>query len=120
MTTPTGAMRRNKYRNVPTMVDGIRFASKAEAARYLELKLLERAGEITGLELQKRYQLKAATGEHLAYYRADFDYDTRDSRNVVTHITEDVKGVRTPAFNLKAKLFKAQFGFDITIVGARK
>ncbi len=41
-----------KYRAQPTIVDGIRFHSKGEARRYQELRLLERAGEITNLELQ--------------------------------------------------------------------
>jgi hypothetical protein len=36
----------NKYRAQPVVIDGIRFASKKEGARYLELKLLERAGKI--------------------------------------------------------------------------
>lgn len=41
----------SKYHAQPTLVDGIRFASRKEAARYRELCLLERAGEIQGLQL---------------------------------------------------------------------
>lgn len=40
----------HKYHAKPTTVDGIRFASKAEARRYSELRLLEKAGEIKNLE----------------------------------------------------------------------
>lgn len=40
------ALKRSKYRNVPTVVDGIRFQSKAEARRWTELRMLERVGEI--------------------------------------------------------------------------
>jgi hypothetical protein len=47
----------NKYRNIKTIVDGITFASKKEAKRYSELKLLERAGMITDLELQPAFNL---------------------------------------------------------------
>ena len=36
----------SKYHAVPTTIDNIRFASKAEARRYRELRLLEKAGEI--------------------------------------------------------------------------
>jgi hypothetical protein len=43
----------SKYRNVPVTVDGIRFASKREAAYYCELKLREKAGEVSGLSLQR-------------------------------------------------------------------
>ena len=105
-----------KYRNVPTVVDGIRFASKAEAKRYLELKLLEQAGEVSGLERQHRYSLKGQDGLKVAVYVADFDYLDADGNQV----TEDVKGILTPAFKLKAKLFEAQFGRKITIIGGRK
>lgn len=36
-------MKPSKYRNQPTEINGIRFASKKEARRYQDLKLLERA-----------------------------------------------------------------------------
>ncbi len=42
----------NKYRNTKTIVDGIEFDFRKEAARYKELKLLEAAGEISNLERQ--------------------------------------------------------------------
>lgn len=117
MTLPSnsGEVRR-KYRNVPTIVDGIRFASKAEARRYQELKLLERAGEVSDLVLQKRFQLTAFDGVKIAVYVSDFDYLDADGNRV----TEDVKGILTPAFKLKAKLFEAQFGRKISIVGGPK
>lgn len=50
-------MRRRKYGNTKIMVDGIQFDSKREAARYRELKLLERAGVISFLQRQTKFQL---------------------------------------------------------------
>ena len=47
----------NKYKAKPLTVDGIRFASQREGSRYRELKLLEKAGQITGLELQPVFEL---------------------------------------------------------------
>ena len=47
----------NKYRNRRVTVDGISFDSVREAQRYRELKLLERSGKISGLELQKKFVL---------------------------------------------------------------
>lgn len=41
--------RYNKYKNQKVVVDDIKFDSKKEASRYLELKLLEKAGQIRGL-----------------------------------------------------------------------
>lgn len=50
-------MRRRKYGNTKITVDGIQFDSKREAARYQELKLLERAGVISFLQRQTKFQL---------------------------------------------------------------
>lgn len=98
----------SKYRAIPTFVDGIRFASKGEAARYRELKLLELAGEIACLELQPRYPL-VVNGVKIGEYRADFRYAERGSGVIV----EDFKGVRTPVYRMKRLLMKALYSIDI-------
>lgn len=111
---PGGRMRRGfrKYRNQPTEIDGHRFASKAEARRYQELRLMERAGAIAELQLQPRFKL--VVGEHhVCTYVADFHY--LDIKAGVFR-TEDVKGVQTPEFKLKAKLMKACLGIDVVLV----
>ena len=100
-----------KYRAQPTTVDGIRFASKREAARYCELRLMERAGHIRNLELQPRYPM-VVNGLTVCVYVADFRYVAADGRAVV----EDVKGVRTPAYVIKAKLMKALHGVEVSEV----
>jgi hypothetical protein len=108
------AKKPSKYRNTPVVHDGIRFASKAEGKRYLELKLLERAGKVAQLELQKRIALYV-NGVKVCTYVADFDYFDVDGKKPVV---EDVKGMLTPEFKLKAKLFRATHGYDITIIKA--
>ena len=45
----------SKYKNKKTQVDMYVFDSAKEAQRYRELKLLERAKEISNLELQPRF-----------------------------------------------------------------
>ena len=45
--------KRSKYGAVSTSVDGIWFASKLEAQRYSELKLMEKAGAITPQNLDQ-------------------------------------------------------------------
>ena len=97
----------HKYGAQPTEVDGIRFASKAEARRYRELKLMWAAGEISYLELQPDYPL-IVNGVKIGTYVADFTYET-DHGTVV----EDVKGVKTPVYRLKKKLVKALYGIEI-------
>lgn len=101
-----------KYRNVPTVIDGIRFASKREAYRYAELKDMAKRGEIETLLLQPRYPL-TVNGMHVCTYVADFAYQDNSTGRVVT---EDAKGVRTRDFINKAKLFHALYGREIVLV----
>jgi hypothetical protein len=103
---------RSKYRAIPTRVDGVRFASKAEASRFVELKLLEKAGKIQDLELQPSFQIEV-NGHRVCVYKADFAY--RDGATW-ERVIEDVKGMRTPVYRLKKKLVEAQYGVTITEV----
>ncbi len=109
--------RRNKYGNHKAVVDGITFASKAEARRYGELKLLVRAGEITKLELQPKFDLFGVGSTKICQYRADFSYQEVNGPLVV----EDVKSPATSkerSYRIKFKLFRDNFGFSITEVPA--
>lgn len=101
-----------KYRAQPTTIDGIRFASKREANRYSELKLLNLGGAISGLELQPKFPL-VVNEQKIGTYVADFRYRDLSTDSLVT---EDVKGVRTPTYKLKAKLVKALYGVEIVEV----
>lgn len=109
--------KRHKFGAVATVVDGVKFPSKAEARRYAELKLLEKAGRISDLELQPKFELLAgfpgAIGfsQKVGKYVADFRYET-DAGVVV----EDVKGFDTPLSRWKRKHVKAQYGIDVQIV----
>lgn len=108
----------HKYHAKPTTVDNIRFASKAEARRYAELKMLEKAGEIQDLELQPRFELIVA-GKKVGVYVADFRYRrmTPSSCTFAYKPTiEDVKGMKTPVYKLKKKMVEAQYGIQITEV----
>ena len=99
----------NKYRNQPTMVDGIKFQSKREARRYGELKLLQRANKIEHLTLQRSFALEV-NGQLVTTYIADFDYFEVDTGQWVV---EDVKGLRTPVYQLKKALMRACRGIEI-------
>jgi hypothetical protein len=100
--------RQSKYKNERTEVDGISFASKREANRYAELKLLEKSGEISCLEMQKRFKLRAG-GKAIGSYVADFSYINR----VEDWIVEDAKGVSTPLYKWKKRHFEAEYGVEI-------
>lgn len=107
------ARRPSKYRNTKIVLDNITFDSKAEATRYSHLKLRERIGEITDLELQVRFPL-VVNGTKVTTYVADFRYREAATGAV---IVEDVKGVRTPVYRLKKKLMKAVHGIDVSEIG---
>ena len=113
--TPSITTRRAKYGNTKVTVDGIEFDSKAEACRYGDLKLLVRAGEITDLDLQPKFDLFGQGHTKICSYRADFGYTVVKTR---LRVIEDVKGMKTPAYRLKAKLFLDNFGVPITEVKA--
>jgi hypothetical protein len=94
----------SKYHAKPQVVDGIRFASQKEARRYVELKLLDKAGVIDGLILQPRFELCTWHGDHsrapfVGVYVADFEYFE--------------KGFKTPLYKWKKKHVEAQYGIRI-------
>jgi hypothetical protein len=100
-----------KYKAKPVTVDGILFPSKKEAARWGQLVLLQRAGEIEALERQVSILLhgelgpiKTPTGRN-AIYKADFTYtDAKTGEKVI----EDAKGFQTPEYKLKRAILAAQ------------
>lgn len=105
------SIRKNKYGVSPKnerTVDGIVFASKKEAKRWGELRLLETAGHIAFLERQPRFDI-AVRCVHICFYKADFRYTNPDGSVTI----EDVKGFPTPLYRLKKKLVEALYGIKI-------
>ena len=111
---------RRKYGNRKVEIDGFMFDSRLEAQRYVELTLMERAGEITDLRLQPEFILipsfkKNGVTYRKTAYRADFSYfDTRAGKVVI----EDTKGFKTQEYRLKKKLFEYQYP-DLEIIEVR-
>lgn len=102
----------NKYRNKKVVIDGIELDSKKEGKRYQQLKLLERAGVISNLELQKKFLLidtiryKGKTYPK-TYYKCDFAY-IKDGKQII----EDVKSVATAkdkTYRIKIKLLLSKY-----------
>ncbi len=100
-------MKRSKYNAQPQVVDGVRFASKAEAKRDAELLLLARAGQIFALRRQPRYPL-VVNGVKVCTYVGDWEYvEKPEPGGPTATICEDRKGALTPAFKIKWALAKA-------------
>lgn len=133
---------RSKYKAKKTIVDGIEFDSQKEAARWRELVLLERAGQIQNLRRQVKYVLIPAMyapdivgvrggrkrGKVIEYecsYYADFvyevpvstSYENSDGHVVFADgfetIVEDTKGVKTKDYIIKRKLMLYRHGIRI-------
>ena len=102
---------RSKYGARRLRIDGITFDSKLEADRYQQLKLLERAGEITGLEYHKKFVIipKSKHGNDV-YYEADFFYFENGKP-----IIEDTKSEATvtAVYKIKKRLLAETQGITI-------
>ena len=99
-------------------IDGYTFASKAEAKRYSELRLLAQAGAIEQLRVHPRFDLRV-NGTKVCTFVADFDYVDRERGG--RYVVEDCKpaGFRTRESKLKISLFNALHldqGTQVTIV----
>lgn len=105
----------NKYRNKKVIYDGITFDSIKEKNRYIELKLLERAGLIKNLKLQYEFELQPAFTLNnkkirKISYIADFYYfDNKENDYVI----EDTKGMRTEVYKIKKKMFEFKYKKEI-------
>ena len=102
-----------KYHNKKTVIDNIEFASKAEANKYCELKLLKKAGEVKSFKLQPKFMVwpafeKDGKKYRPIYYIADFDVVYADG-------TREIIDVKSPytlnlaTFRLKQKLFDSKY-----------
>lgn len=120
----------HKFNAKPTVVDGVRFASKKEARRWAELVLLWRTGEIRDVELQPTFPIFAVgllpvperdevpilpawvSLRKCGRYTADFAYTVTATGE---RVIEDVKAsaTATEAYRLRKKLVEATYGIVV-------
>ena len=107
------APKKNKYKNHNIMIDGIVFASRGEAQRYLELKEMQKAGTITDFERQPKFELQPRFTKNGKKWREiTYSADFRITYPDGTQVIEDVKGkggYTTPDFINKQKLFEYKY-----------
>ena len=120
---------RSKYGAIKDSRGSIEFDSRKEAARFDELMLRLKAGQIRDLRLQVQFTLKESyitpEGERIRAIRyiADFVYDAKE---YVRHpegeleilwrtIVEDVKSkaTKTAVYRMKKKLMHEKFGITV-------
>jgi len=99
-----------------------KYASKREAKRAAELRLLQRAGKIFDLQEQVAYELvPKQEGERALTYVADFTYGENhiDEKGLRCYlpVVEDVKGFKTAEYRIKRKLMLWLRGIRIRETG---
>ena len=113
----------HEQKTMGMLLDGrmVEFASKREQSRYGELALMQKAGDISDLQFQVKYELippqvrDDGTKERGISYIADFVYKDQNGKTVV----EDSKGYRNPSsatyakFVMKRKLMLWVHGITI-------
>jgi hypothetical protein len=113
--------KRHKFHATRAQVDGEWFDSKSEAVRYGELRMLQRAGEITGLKRQVRFPIvidgapvkirsDGFPNGRAVVYVADFVYFEGQQR-----VIEDRKGMDTPISRLKRALIEAIYHVKVRV-----
>ena len=114
--------RKTKYGNRETEVTGIKFDSKKEARRFLELREMEQCGAISDLRLQVNFTLiegfTKPSGERVKpeIYKADFAYKKKDQNGAYTiYIVEDVKSraTKTEKYRIKKKQMWEKFHIEV-------
>ena len=120
-------MKRNKYSAVKTVVDGYTFDSKREAAVYAELKLRERAGEISCVKVHPQYRFEKDDPDGLPVliqkYKADFSFlELAHAQGEEPYWVERVVDVKSPVTAKKLdyirtrKMMRAWFGIYVETI----
>jgi DNA repair exonuclease SbcCD nuclease subunit len=100
---------KSKYRATRCTYYGLKFASKAERDYYRILKHLQQKGEIDIILLQVPFYLPGSTK-----FVADFLVISKKKNAVEVH---EVKGLETPAWKIKKRLFLEAFPeFKLVVV----
>ena len=104
--------KRHKFHAQKVKLGDLIFDSKAEAARYVQLVMLVRSGDIRRLTVKPVYEVAIVSVDgakcRTIKYIPDFEYEIRGKM-----VTEDVKGVLTRVYKQKRRLFKIKTGRDI-------
>jgi hypothetical protein len=97
-------VKRSKYGSKITIVDDIRFDSKKESLRYIDLNFLQKAGKISALQRQVKFEL-LVDGNLICRYFADFVY-LENGKQIVEDVKSDITR-KKESYILKKKLMLA-------------
>lgn len=106
-----GLLKKNKFGAKKVIIDGIKFDSTKEGNRYLDLKFMEKAGDISCLRLQKKYEF-IHNYQKIGSYRADFVYFDKNNKLIVEDVKSPITRKKTD-YRLRKKMMKIFFGIEI-------
>ena len=113
------AKKRHKFNAAGEFVEGVWQASAAQAERYRQLLKMQGEGRIDRLRCEVPFDL-LVKNKLICRYRADFCYDVIDDMGqTIRSVVEDVKGMITPEFIIKSKLFAAIHEGPVTVIDVR-
>lgn len=106
-----------KYKAKPTEINGIQFDSKAESKYYEYLISQMEQGKIKEFNLQPVFTLqegfkKGGKSYRPILYKADFEVIHLDGTKEIV----DIKGMVTPVFSLKHKMFERKFSYTLKLL----
>ena len=109
--------KKHKYGAKETFIDGRRFPTKKEAKHYMMLKQMKMGGYIKDFTMQNKYELQEgfinSSGKKIQSicYIDDFFITCNNDKTFPC----DSKGMETPVFKLKKKMFEYKFGYPIIL-----
>lgn len=110
--------KQNKYKNIITEYEGIKFDSKKEAQVYARLKTMEKFGIIKDLERQVEYELIPkfelnGKSYRKTIYKCDFRYvSIQDDKIHVVDVKSRITA-KNDVYRLKKKLMAYKYGIEI-------
>lgn len=101
----------SKFKAIPTeTADGQKFKSQLEATYYTRLIMLTKAGEVTLIEREVRYEL-IVNGVFLAAYMMDFRVTYTDGH--IEYVDCKSTATKTPLYMIKKGLMLALYGIEL-------
>jgi hypothetical protein len=110
--------RKNKYKAKRSGCQQNHIHDSAGEAEYCnQLELMRRAGEIKSYETQVYFNLHGVGGSPVARHKVDFLVKTK----INTQEVHEFKGVETPEWKIKRKLFEAEYhGIKYVVISKAK
>lgn len=115
------SVKRNKHGNVKVEYDGMLFDSTWERDVWIDLKLLEKIGEIKNLRRQVEYVLiDKQEGERKMSIIVDFEYVVVNTGKLVVADAKSEHTRKLQTYINKRKLFRKKYGFAIKEIVYKK